>query len=143
MNKLLSVKLNGRLSPRRAAIPRGHHGFSNYARIFTRRGDGAGSLSAKMQLRLVNGSTVLANTNALDEKSARTGDAVRAPAPAPLTGNGVATRSPKDPASSFRFPSSYRIAVYLLALLAGGGVVSRGSIGTSVEHAAPVSSRTM
>ena len=36
-------------------------------------------LSAKMQPRLVNGSTVLANTNALDEKSARTGDAVRAP----------------------------------------------------------------
>jgi hypothetical protein len=63
-------------------------------------------LSAKMQPRLVNGSTVLANTNALDEKSARTGDAFRAPAPAPLTGNGVASRSPEDPVSSFRLPSS-------------------------------------
>jgi hypothetical protein len=45
------------------------------------------------------------------------------------------------PLTSVWFPhakTSYRIAVYLLALLAGGGVVSRGSIGTSVEHAAPV-----
>jgi hypothetical protein len=65
------------------------------------------------------------------------------PAPAPLTGNGVASRSPENPASSFRLPSSYRIAVYLLALLAGGGVMSRGSIGTRLNTLHQVSSRTM